>query len=142
VVGEKSYCYEATTNPGTYWLTNPMNPKGAAVVKPGYYKDLWAIGLHKGYEALVQVGKISVYRDSNRDTRSDETATVDVGIFGIDLHRSNPLIKSINVDKWSAGCQVVNKHESLDEILKLCKTSGLPKFSYILLKEFSTDIVV
>ena len=27
--------YEITTDPGMYWLENPTNPKGTAVLKPG-----------------------------------------------------------------------------------------------------------
>lgn len=33
--------------------------------------------------------------------------TEDAGLFGINIHRANENHRSINVDKWSAGCQVL-----------------------------------
>src|SRR3990167_7720969 len=36
--------YSCTTDPGTYWLENPMTPSlGTAIVKPGQYSGLWWI---------------------------------------------------------------------------------------------------
>ena len=44
----------AETEPGIYYLQNPMNPKGTASVAPGWYPDLWVRGEHKGRPALQQ----------------------------------------------------------------------------------------
>ena len=33
--------YQITTDPGKYWLKNPTNPKGTAVLKPGQYRGTW-----------------------------------------------------------------------------------------------------
>ena len=33
--------YTCTTNPGTHWLKNILNPKGAALLKAAQYLDTW-----------------------------------------------------------------------------------------------------
>ena len=59
--------YTCTTNPGTNWLQNLLNPKGAALLKPGQWDDCWQVGLHQGkYEALTQCKPVTVYRDGCR----------------------------------------------------------------------------
>ena len=40
------------------------------------------------------------------------------------------------IDKWSAGCQVLNDPKQFNELLNKCKQSGFSKFTYTLLKEF------
>lgn len=102
--------FAATTDPGMYWRNNPMNQMGTAILKPGQYEGCWKIGKHKGYEALVQDKPVIVYRDNNRDNILDiSSLNVDVhaGVFGINIHRANSNGKSVQVDKWSAGCQVL-----------------------------------
>lgn len=129
--------YTCTTNPGQYWLLNLANPKGAALLKPGQYKDSWQIGLHQGkYEALTQCKPISVYRDKDKDNLAEETLTIDTGMFGINIHRANPSLISKLIDKWSAGCQVLNDPKQFNELLTKCKQSGLKQFTYTLLNEF------
>ena len=46
VNGNELKFFTGTTNPGTFWLNSPMNPKGAAVLKCGQYVDSWVMGLH------------------------------------------------------------------------------------------------
>ena len=102
--------FDATTNPGLYWRNNPMNQLGTAILKPGQYEGCWKIGKHKGYEALVQDKPVVVHRDNNRDNILDiENPNVDIhaGVFGINIHRANSNGKSVQVDRWSAGCQVL-----------------------------------
>ena len=48
VDGQNINWYTATTNPGTHWLKNLLNPKGAALLKPGQWVDSWKIGMHQG----------------------------------------------------------------------------------------------
>src|SRR5689334_13779142 len=49
------HVFKATTDPGTYWLLNPMQPQGTAILAQGQYVNAYAIGLHHGqYPALVQ----------------------------------------------------------------------------------------
>ncbi len=137
---EVLYLFNATTDPGRYWLNHPMNTKGTAIVVPGQYKGLWAIGKHQGrYIALVQKGKIKVYRDNDRDNEHDmEVSSIEEGRFGINCHKSNPYKESYYIDKWSAGCQVLKKAGDLDILLNVViKSSDLygNSFTYTLFDE-------
>jgi len=135
--GTKLEVYTCTTNPGTYWLVNLMNPKGTAVLKPGQYQDSFGFGLHQGkYEALVQTKPLPVYRDADKDDVAEEQGTVDTGMFGIHIHRANPSFMSKLIDKWSAGCQVLNNPLDFAKLMVACKSSGYKKFTYTLLREF------
>jgi hypothetical protein len=124
-----------TTDPGLYYLSNPTNSSGTAILKPGFYKNLWQIGKHKNkYKALVQVNPCTVYRDTNKDNKLDK-GKESTGIFGINLHRANEVYKSTIVDKWSAGCQVVADPKDFKMLLDLCDTAvnnGQKFFSYTL----------
>jgi len=105
---------EATTDPGLYWRNNPMHQMGTAILKPGQYEGCWEIGRHKGYEALVQCKPVIVYRDNNRDNIldvGDSNVNVHAGVFGINIHRANSNGHSVQVDKWSAGCQVLQNRK-------------------------------
>ena len=132
--------FEITTDPGKFWLENPENKNGTAILIPGQYLATWKIGLHRGqYEALVQTRPVRVWRDSNRDAVLDYNAQVsETGIFGINVHRSNPKDASVQVDKWSAGCQVFARAADFDTFMDLCRRSvdkTGPFFSYTLLDE-------
>jgi len=132
--------YEITTEPGKYYMDHPMANKGAAILKPGQYKSCWQIGRHKGlYEALVQVKPITVYRDNNRDDIYDlDPEMIDEGMFGINIHRSNPNRRSIYNDKWSAGCQVFANYKEFDEFMNLCRRQMAiygNSFTYTLINE-------
>ena len=100
--------YAITTDAGTHWLENPINDKGCAILKENQYRGCYQLGLHRGeYTALVQRKDVEVYRDNNLDNTLDmNPKTIDKGLFGINIHRSNPKTESVQVDKWSAGCQV------------------------------------
>jgi hypothetical protein len=129
--------FSGTTNPGRHWLLNLMNPKGTAVLKPGQYIDTWKLGLHKGqYEALVQVKNVTVYRDNDRDETAEEQGKEDTGLFGINIHRANPNAISSLIEKWSAGCQVLNNPTEYATLIAACKASGNKAFTYTLLREF------
>ena len=99
---------QATTEPGTYYTDNPLNPKGAARIAFGHYKEAWAFGMHKKQKALVQVGEITVHRDLNKDgvRTGDKTYT---GLFEINQHTTgdSPYASIPDlVGRWSAGCLV------------------------------------
>lgn len=105
--------FKATTDPGLYWLKNPINIEGTAIVKPDQFRGLWKIGKHKGERAFQQVGDITVIRDFDRDSEFDyDSGKEQTGQFGINGHNANDNAESKEVDKWSAGCQVwANPHE-------------------------------
>ena len=135
--GPMQQIFTCTTNPGTHWLKNLMNPKGCAVLKPGQYVDSWKLGLHQGkYEALVQAKPITVYRDNNKNDLAEENGAEDTGMFGINIHHANASAISSIIDKWSAGCQVLNNPKEFYTLLSACKASGKKAFTYTLLREF------
>lgn len=106
-----------TTDPGYYFLkTKMLNPKGCAFLKEGQHINMFTIGLHNGkYKALVQYGKVTVYRDANKDEVLDRNIE-DRGYFGINLHHG---YNSNLVFNNSAGCQVLKDPKDLSELLEL-----------------------
>lgn len=115
-----------TTDPGTYWLEHPSNPHGTAILKEGQYRGAWKLGKHQGkYDALVQRKEVAVIRDGNKDGVLDlDSGYVDMGFFGINHHRANAKNESVQVDKWSAGCQVTANPNLYDIFIQLCKESA------------------
>ncbi len=137
---ERLKIWTITCDPGAYWLNNPLSTLGTAVLKPGQWVDCWALGNHQGktdHPALVQVGRITVYRDNDKDSLAEESKE-ESGLFGINIHRSNANGKTMAIGKWSAGCQVFqvkSDHDQLLSILNQYKTKIGNKFTYTLLKE-------
>ena len=131
--------YKITTDPGTYYLKNPMKVTGTAIVVPGQYRSAYKRGTHYTYEALVQRGKnpIKIYRDSNKDEILDmSNDTVTEGWYGINIHKAGS--DSKNVDRWSAGCQVFKTSSDFNDSMKLVYRSEKywgKYFSYTLLEE-------
>ncbi|MCG8578144.1 MAG: hypothetical protein MI810_24915 [Flavobacteriales bacterium] len=131
--------FPITTDPGAYWLENPMNVNGTAILIPGQYRGSHKIGLHQGkYEALKQKSDLKVWRDSNRDNKIDTGGQVYKGIFGINIHRSNATSESTQVNKWSAGCQVFKKVDDFNFFMETCRKARdlyTNSFTYTLLEE-------
>ncbi len=132
--------YAITTDPGTYFLKNPINNLGAAILKEGQYVDAYKSGLHRGqYKALVQSKPVTVFRDYDRNAILDfNNGKEDTGLFGINIHKSGSKGDTQNVEKWSAGCQVFQNADSYNEFIKLTdKQLGLygNKFTYTLVDE-------
>ena len=130
----------ATTDPGTYYLLNPMNVSGTAIVVPGQYPNSHALGLHRGeYTALVQRGPITVVRDPNKDDRLDFTAGTPIsGVYGINIHRATSSGSSTVVDRYSAGCQVFANSSDFAQFIQWCQRHSQMygnTFTYTLLEE-------
>ena len=121
--GHKRVCYTITTEPGKYYMHNLGNPKGTAILVPGQYRGCWQIGLHRGkYKALCQKKEVKVYRDNNKNLIYDiNPETIDNGIFGINIHRSNESWTRNTIDKYSAGCQVFNNPVEFNAFIRLCE---------------------
>jgi hypothetical protein len=102
------HSFPATTDPGTYWLQNPMNTDGTAIVKHGQYINSHGIGMHRGkYLALTQQRPLTVIRDYNRNATLDfMNGREETGVFGINIHHASVNGTTKTVDKYSAGCQV------------------------------------
>jgi hypothetical protein len=117
--------YKATTDPGSHWEKNLLNKDGVAILKPGQYRGSHKLGLHQGkYEALRQKSPVKVYRDNNKDGKYDLLEeNVHEGIYGINIHRATSRAggKSTQVDKWSAGCQVIADNDDWHEFLDICQ---------------------
>ena len=132
--------FDMTTQPGAYYMKNPMNKLGTAILVPGQYKAAYTIGLHQGkYEALRQSGLLKIYRDNDRDTVYDYDNLSDSLNDGINIHKAGRASKKI--DNWSAGCQVLAYSADFDILMSLAKRSAKlygDKFTYTLL--LSTDI--
>ncbi len=129
-------CFSATTDAGLYWLLHPLNVDGCIIMKEGHYSDVYKIGLHRGYKALEQCGNIRYVRDNNKDSILDFNAPSEVvGNFKTNIHHASIPEQSTQVDKWSEGCQVINK--GWWEFLELCEQSRLVtehnRFSYTLI---------
>ena len=136
-------CFPMTTDPGFYYLENPINVDGTAILPPGQYPNMWRLGVHRDQATLVQSGALKVWRDNNRDE------LIDVGEFGdrmkesaatgINLHDSGTYIaETLKVDRWSAGCQVLKYRGHRIHIRMLAEFSaGLygDGFTYTLLEE-------
>lgn len=131
--------WEATLDAGAYWLEHPMRSDGTAILKGGQYRSAYKLGIHRGYPALTQAERVTVYRDNNRDNLLDMVEGTEVsGLFGINIHKAGE--SSTQVGKWSAGCQVFAQASSLSELLELCTKqieahpSWAPRFTYTLIE--------
>lgn len=133
--------YIITTEPGAYYMSKKLgNVKGTAILVPGQYRGCWEIGKHNGkYKALVQRKPVKVYRDGNMDMIYDMyPETINEGMFGINIHRSNKGFTRDTIDMYSAGCQVFNDPKKFDSFMNLCdKQAELygNTFTYTLLDE-------
>ena len=146
-----------TTKPGKKPVINEngkVNSKGVAIVKEGWYPDVWHHGKHGGkYDALRQdVGvtkPITITRDKTQFNRRDGkyelrvlSDTTETGYPYTNMHRSgDPQGNSVN--GWSEGCQVFKYKSDFDTMLKLTKTAsrkGQKTFSYFLTNKNVFDL--
>lgn len=77
---------------------------------------------------------MQVYRDNDRDGYYDyDENTIESGMFGINIHKAG--INSVEVNGWSAGCQVFKRYNDYKDFMYICKTSSRifgNKFTYTL----------
>ena len=137
--------FNCTTDPGSHWVENLLNEKGVAILKPNQYRSSHKLDFHQGrYLALRQKSDVTVYRDNDRDNNYDlNESKTDTGVFGINIHRATGRSggKSIRVDKWSAGCQVIADNDDWHTFLGICQSAREihgNSFSYTLIE--SKDI--
>jgi hypothetical protein len=136
------HLYTITTNPGTYYLKNPLSgTKGTGILVPDQYVDCWELGMHRGKQlALLQTGgPVSVFRDSNRDGKMDyDPTSIQKGYFGVNLHHAS-LSDLDTIGLWSAACQVWKFHKPHEELMlkfkDLSNRYKFKKFSYTLLEQ-------
>ena len=138
--------FDCTTDPGTHYMDSPiLKNTGCAILVPGQYRGSHKIRKHQGrYEALGQQRKVKVYRDNNRDDIYNlNTESIDEGLFGINIHRATKYAgkKSSQVDRWSAGCQVLAANDDWTKFMKIMRKARdkwSNNFTYTLLE--SDDI--
>ena len=141
----KYHEFDATTDPGAHWEKNLLSKDGVAILVPNQYRGSHTIGMHQGkYEALKQQKPVKVYRDKNMDGKYDMLEeNIQEGIFGINIHKAGSRIEgSTQIDKWSAGCQVLSKESDFNKLMELAhKAAALygKSFTYTLIE--SKDIV-
>lgn len=133
--------YQATCDPGRYWLKRPMKVTGTAILVPDQYRGAYKIDKHQGkYEALCQRGaEVAIWRDNDRDSQHDMKGEVHSGWYGINIHKAGK--DSSLVDKWSAGCQVFKNASDFSQFMSTIKESSKRlgnSFTYTLIE--STDL--
>jgi len=134
------HSYRITTDPGTFYLQNPLKVTGTAILVPGQYRGVYQLGKHKGYDAVVQhAGEVKVWRDNNKDKILDWGVGAEhSGYYGINIHKSRAGGESSLIDRWSAGCQVFKNSGEFSEFLDLCAVSAKSygnSFTYTLLEQ-------
>jgi hypothetical protein len=136
--------FPATTDPGTYWLKNIMNPQGTAILKEGQYIKSHGIGMHRGkYLALTQKRNVTVLRDVDRNNVLNfNTAKQQTGIFGINIHHASSNGTTKTIDRYSAGCQVFANINDFNSVMVMAgrhKQLYGNDFNYTLIR--SSDLV-
>lgn len=132
--------WEATCDPGSYWLERPMNVGGTAVLVPGQYRGVYKIDKHAGaYDAICQRnGTVKCFRDNNKDDIIDmDPDSITEGMYGINIHKAGST--STLVNKWSAGCQVFANESDFNDFMDICRKQvterGWRTFTYTLIEE-------
>lgn len=142
----------ATTDPGVYYLNNPINTKGTGILVPGFYKHVWTVGIHKTYRALVQCGNFMVWRDNDRDkyrpkivngiaydSTGKELKPMLAGPeCGINCHMTIEGVILTTVGKFSALCQVWQNSALFKKMMKVVDwlyKSKQKKYSFALFLE-------
>ena len=129
-------CFAITTDPGLYYLKNPINVDGTIIMKPGQYFGAYKNGLHKGERALEQKKPMHYWRDFNRDKVLDTGGKTFKSNAKTNIHGAGK--NSTLVDKWSAGCQVVANEDDFNLLLYLTHKAEKywgNSFTYTLIEE-------
>jgi hypothetical protein len=114
-------CWNATTDPGKYWLMNPMAIGGTAILVPGQYRGAYKLGIHgrsskSPYQALEQKDSMLYVRDNDKDTELDFSLYRDenkLKVHGFraniksNIHRASAWKVVQLVERYSAACQVI-----------------------------------
>jgi len=137
-----------TTDPGKYWLQNPMKDEGCAIMVPGQYKEVYGVGLHNGkYQCFKQLGNMSYVRDNNKDTILDFSLYRDPekrkkSLFWANIssnfHRASEFHNVPIIGRYSAACQVVQNPQTFKKLIELRDKSvlaGYTRFDYTLFEE-------
>lgn len=120
--------WQATTEPGRFYTMSPpagVAHLGVARIAFGQYKA-WGKGIHHGlsghsaHEALVQVDKIKIHRDLNKDFERTGDQVFE-GVFAINQH-SGFDHNAQTIGSASAGCLVGRSNDGHKEFMALVRT--------------------
>jgi hypothetical protein len=131
--------FRCTTEPGTFWLENPMRVSGTAVLmSPQQMRGAFELGLHKGdYPCLRQRKEVKVWRDATRDAIIDYEQMAESTAWAIQIHRASAYRVSSEVNKYSAGCTVIADPDHYETFLDLCRAQqrerGWSSFTYTII---------
>jgi len=100
MIGNACTAWKGSTNPGLFFINHPVNPRGCAQLIEGVL--MFKPGLHDDdqFPAFVQAEDFHI----NRLNERGQVVCRQCGQFGIHLHSGGP---GENVDKYSAGCQII-----------------------------------
>lgn len=115
-----------TTDAGLFYRLHPDNVNGTAIIVPGNYPNVYKVGLHKGYEAMEQVGNLKYIRDNNKNAVLDWVynlvgAKYEIAVNKTNIHHAGE--NSTQVDNWSAGCIVFARINDFTTFMTLIKCS-------------------
>lgn len=147
--GAQLKVYDVTTHPGLYYLKNPIaGTTGTGILVAGQYRQAFGLGTHTShlvggftdsYACLTQVVDLPVYRDNVKDGKLYyDPATIQKGMFEVQIHRAMPNSVTTKVWNWSAACQVFSDSGQFDEfMLVINKSHALygGNFTYTLIGE-------
>jgi hypothetical protein len=100
MIGNACTEWKGSTNPGLFFINHPVNPRGCAQLIEGVL--MFKPGLHDDdqFPAFVQAEDFHI----NRLDEKGHVVGHQCGRFGIHLHSGGT---GENVDKYSAGCQII-----------------------------------
>jgi hypothetical protein len=123
--------YRGTTDPSVFYTKNQKerNERGTFHLMEGFHESIWCVGIHKGYEALVNDWRYcrptKGWRDANYNFTRDPSDIVVYDYFGINLHRMHPTILVPFIGRYSAGCQVINSPKEFQSLLSTIKKTNM-----------------
>jgi len=131
--------YSGTTNPGSYYLQEFLNKAmgGTAIMATnqqmisGFVK-----GLHKERVAWRQYRPMRIFRDADKDLKSEEVGLPFIGMYGIHIHAMFRSKKSERIFNWSAACQGMNDPIEWAQFIDRSYLKCDRFLSYTLLSEF------
>lgn len=128
--------YAITTDPGTYYMKNPLNSSGCAILVEGQYLNIYSIRLHQGkYPAICQTyGAVKLYRDNNKNDIYDFTNIMSDPNSGVNIHKAGA--DSFEINSYSAGCTVFKREIDFNEFMVICN-----QFKAILGNKFTYTLI-
>lgn len=132
--------YYGTTNPGSYYLQNFINKAmgGTAIMATNQQLiDGFIKGEHKERQCWKQFKNMKIFRDADKDLKSEEAGFPFVGKYGIHIHAMFKSTKSVRIFNWSAACQGMNDPVHWHDFITRSYIKCDQFLTYTLLSEWS-----